>query len=386
MAGKTFAETIRLARNNKNLTQAQVAAEIGVTPAYISELEKDLKTPPPYPTTVTLARILGFKDPEELWKIADAERREYKRQSEERKRTAIQLAMMDLASKKQPDEEPSGINIYMMFQGFILHTGMPVVNIGSSKELIPGEAGYIDTSKTNTVFLPEPVAPLAARITHEPLLAGYEVQIECVEGELQIRNERRKDGDLILKADDGPMVLQDQDLIKIFDYSFRLDMAKEEERGLFPGITWIATLSLPAPEVDIIPGFEPLELTGKENQINGAPEFTFGFQRGGSPEPTRVLPCPWISRIHFSLYFKNGFFLRSGWADIPGKRVYLQDEKSSLHILDEQDEHPLGEHGKIFALPLCYSFEERVKEKFYTPALRAAVFDGTASTPPASRS
>jgi transcriptional regulator with XRE-family HTH domain len=91
MSDKKFGEIIRSAREAKDLTQAQLAAEAGVTSAYISELEKDRKMPPPYATTAVLAQVLSL-DADELWRVAQAEREEYKRRSEERKKAALQVA------------------------------------------------------------------------------------------------------------------------------------------------------------------------------------------------------------------------------------------------------------------------------------------------------
>jgi hypothetical protein len=257
------------------------------------------------------------------------------------------------------DLKSSHVTIEMTFQGVMLHTKMPVLNIGSSEELILNpEDNQIDMDKTNTLFLPS-VAPVATRITPHELKDGdYEVRIECVRGELKIGHGGREGMDLTLKAGDAPKALQAHSLITIGDSSFRLDMTTESERRLFTNITWIATLRPLRP--DLIPFFAPIVLTGSGNQVNNASEFTFGFQRDGSPEPSRNLRCPWISRKHFSLYyFENRFFFRSGWEGIPGKGVYLLDEGDSLHLLEEQMEHPLGKCGKMIALPLCYHFEEK---------------------------
>jgi hypothetical protein len=271
----------------------------------------------------------------------------------------------------QPEPEHPEL-LDMMLQGFMLHTGMRVMNIGSSDKLTLDSKDHIDMKKTNTVFLPG-VAPIAARMTFEPKAEDYEVRIECVGDELKIGHEGREGMGFTLKPGDKPVALQDKDIITIGGHSFRLDMATAEERRLFPNLTWIATLSLT--EGETLPGFAPITLTGSESQVNydnkTAPEFTFGFQRGESPEPTRNLPCPWISRIHFSLYFENRFFLRSGWEEIPsgweeisGKPVYLlneaPNEKSELQLLDKQERRPLGKQGKIFALPLYYHFTKRM--------------------------
>jgi transcriptional regulator with XRE-family HTH domain len=93
MSDKKFGEIIRSAREAKNLTQAQLAAEAGVTSAYISELENDRKMPPPYATTAVLAQALSLLA-DELWEVAQAEREEYKRRSADRKKAALQIAFL----------------------------------------------------------------------------------------------------------------------------------------------------------------------------------------------------------------------------------------------------------------------------------------------------
>lgn len=91
MSDQKFSEIVRSTREAKGLTQAQLAEKIGVTSAYISELENDRKMPPPYATTAVLAQALDL-DADELWELAQAEREEYKRRSEERKKAALQVA------------------------------------------------------------------------------------------------------------------------------------------------------------------------------------------------------------------------------------------------------------------------------------------------------
>jgi transcriptional regulator with XRE-family HTH domain len=89
MSEKKFAEIIRSAREKKEFTQAQVAEGTHVTSAYISELENNRKTPPPYRTVALLAKTLEL-DADGLWNVAQVEREAYKRRSDERKRAGIQ--------------------------------------------------------------------------------------------------------------------------------------------------------------------------------------------------------------------------------------------------------------------------------------------------------
>ncbi|MBM3211872.1 helix-turn-helix transcriptional regulator [Candidatus Poribacteria bacterium] len=66
---RTFGTIIKTQRKNLGLTLKQVSASIGVSDAYICNLEKDKKVPPPYHTVVAIADVLRI-DSELLWKIA----------------------------------------------------------------------------------------------------------------------------------------------------------------------------------------------------------------------------------------------------------------------------------------------------------------------------
>jgi transcriptional regulator with XRE-family HTH domain len=93
MTDKNFAQTIKSTRDAKGMTQTQLGDLIGVTTAYISSIENKKKMPPPYATTALLAQALEL-DVDELWEIAQAEREQYKRQSEDRKKAALQVAFV----------------------------------------------------------------------------------------------------------------------------------------------------------------------------------------------------------------------------------------------------------------------------------------------------
>lgn len=74
-----FGEQLRRWRDAANLTQAEVAAQIGVSNTYISALESGRKPAPPYALVSALAACLGV-DEGVLWGVAQAEREERLRQ------------------------------------------------------------------------------------------------------------------------------------------------------------------------------------------------------------------------------------------------------------------------------------------------------------------
>lgn len=70
-----FGEMLRRLRKEKDLTQAALAEQIGVTHVYISALERGDKPAPRLELVIALARSLGVDDAE-LWASARLEREE----------------------------------------------------------------------------------------------------------------------------------------------------------------------------------------------------------------------------------------------------------------------------------------------------------------------
>jgi transcriptional regulator with XRE-family HTH domain len=70
-----FGEMLRRLRKERDLTQAALAEQIGVTHVYISALERGDKPAPRLEIVVGLARSLGVEEGE-LWTIARSEREE----------------------------------------------------------------------------------------------------------------------------------------------------------------------------------------------------------------------------------------------------------------------------------------------------------------------
>ncbi|MBE0635297.1 helix-turn-helix domain-containing protein [Candidatus Bipolaricaulota bacterium] len=82
-------------RLRKNLTQAELAEQVGVSHVYISALERGAKPAPRLEIVTSLARCLGV-DEDELWVSAQSER-------EERLRSRIQGQP---TSRKSPKSQP----------------------------------------------------------------------------------------------------------------------------------------------------------------------------------------------------------------------------------------------------------------------------------------
>ena len=70
-----FGEMLRRLRKEKDLTQAALAEQIGVSHVYISALERGEKPAPRLELVISLARSLGVDDAE-LWASARSEREE----------------------------------------------------------------------------------------------------------------------------------------------------------------------------------------------------------------------------------------------------------------------------------------------------------------------
>ena len=70
-----FGETLKHLRKEKDLTQAALAEQIGVSNVYISALERGDKPAPRLALVVSMARYLGV-DEDKLWAIARLEREE----------------------------------------------------------------------------------------------------------------------------------------------------------------------------------------------------------------------------------------------------------------------------------------------------------------------
>ena len=70
-----FGEMLRSLRKEKDLTQAALAEQIGVTHVYVSALERGAKPAPRHELVMALARSLGV-DEAELWAVARLEREE----------------------------------------------------------------------------------------------------------------------------------------------------------------------------------------------------------------------------------------------------------------------------------------------------------------------
>ena len=68
-----FGERLRTIRNERNLSQTDLAQFLGVSGAYISALENGKKQPPPHALVIGLASILKTNE-DELWTLAKAER------------------------------------------------------------------------------------------------------------------------------------------------------------------------------------------------------------------------------------------------------------------------------------------------------------------------
>lgn len=64
-----FGRTVRRLRQEKNVSIAEFARKVGMSPTYLAPIERDVFPPPAEPKIVRIARALG-RDPDELLALA----------------------------------------------------------------------------------------------------------------------------------------------------------------------------------------------------------------------------------------------------------------------------------------------------------------------------
>ena len=82
---RSFGEALKAQRRKLGITQKQVADSVGVSGAYICNLESGKRPPPPYHTVAAIADTLQL-DVEKLWNIAVKQR---EKQAIERSRRKV---------------------------------------------------------------------------------------------------------------------------------------------------------------------------------------------------------------------------------------------------------------------------------------------------------
>ena len=98
-----FGEQLKSLRTEKNMSQAELAAALGVTSAYISALENGKKQPPPHALVIGLASILQV-DESVLWESAKAEREDRLRARIEGIPTAKKVPLTPRKSSNVPTD------------------------------------------------------------------------------------------------------------------------------------------------------------------------------------------------------------------------------------------------------------------------------------------
>lgn len=100
-----FGTKLSALRKELKLTQEEVAKRIGVTPGYVSALEKGKKPPPPLALVKVLARALGDEE-EQLWQVARKEREERLLKRIEGESTAFRKSLQAIAPSQDLEDDP----------------------------------------------------------------------------------------------------------------------------------------------------------------------------------------------------------------------------------------------------------------------------------------
>lgn len=96
-----FGKTIRRLREEKNLSIADFARKVGMSPTYLAPIERDVFPPPAEPKVVRIAKALG-QDPDEFLALAGRIGTDLRRIIRRRPRHAAKLLR---AIDRLPDAE-----------------------------------------------------------------------------------------------------------------------------------------------------------------------------------------------------------------------------------------------------------------------------------------